>query len=201
MGALLFAVSLLLGCGSGEPKPTVDDPETTVTQFSVNHTMVYSGNGYKRYRMFAPEIKRYELAKEPFTLYPKGIKVETFKDSTSNTIESDIVADWAHYNETKKLWEARGNVVANNYSGDRKLLTQQLFWDEKSGKIFTEKHARIIDKKDVFDGVGFETDQSFEKWKFNRTYMRMNIEERDSTKTDSTNVVENKVVDSSKIVR
>lgn len=198
IGTLLFAVSLLLSCGNKEPKPTVVNPETTVTQHSINHTMVYSGNGYKRYRMFAKEIERFELAKEPFTRYPKGIKVETFKDSTANEIDSDIVADWAHYNETKKLWEARGNVVANNYAGKRRLETEQLFWDEESGKIYTDKDARVFDGKDRFDGKGFETDQDFDSWRFNRSYGRMNIEQADSTKKiDSTSVA---TVDSTTIV-
>lgn len=186
IGMLLCAASLLFSCGDDQVKPTIDDPETTITQHSINHTMVYSGNGYKRYRMFAKEIQRYELATEPFTLYPSGIKVETFKDSTANVVDSDLIADWAHYNEAKQLWEARGNVVANNYSGSRRLETQQLFWDEKTGKIYTDKDATIFDGKDRFDGKGFETDQSFDSWRFNRSYGRMIIEQNDSTKVDST---------------
>lgn len=173
---LLFYLILVTSCASSEPKPTVTDPENTPTQISENHTMVYSGNGKKRYRMYAPQIKRFELAKEPYTLYPKGIKVELFSDSLTNTIESDLVADYAHYNEKQGLWEAKGNVVGNNYSGNRKLQTDQLFWNEATGKIYTDKRAVVHDGESIYVGTGFETDQNFDAWRFNHAAGKIAIQ-------------------------
>lgn len=186
MGTLYITVSLLLACGNDQVKPTIDDNETTVTQYSYNHTMVYSGNGNKSYRMYALEIKRFELASEPYTLYPKGIRVETF-DSTGTTIDSRLTANWAKYNEKMELWEAKGDVVAINFSGNRKLETQQLFWDEKTGKIYTSQNARVYDNDDIFNGVGFETDQDFDSWQFNQSYGRMTVEQNDSTANKTQN--------------
>ena len=184
---VLFCLTLvaLTACGPQQIKPSVTNPETTATQKSYNHTMVYSGNGYKRYRMSAPEILRYELAAEPTTVYPQGVKVETFEDSTLNGVSSDLRADYAIYNEKKKLWTAKGNVVANNYKGRKHMETELLYWDEATGKIYNDCRTVVWDNESTYAGIGFETDQGFDTWSFNRAGGRMSVEQQDSTAVDS----------------
>lgn len=179
---------LLVGCGDKPVASEVNDPEHTPTLTSYDHTMVYSGSGKKKYRVTTPLIKRYELAKEPYVEYPEGIRVETFADSTL-AIESVLTANFAHYNEVTRIWEARGNVEAHNFSGNRELYTSQLFWDEAKELIYTPQRAKVVDNGSPHIGVGFEADQSFESWQFNRTRGQLEIEQQDSTaRADSTAV-------------
>ncbi|MEG2319281.1 MAG: LPS export ABC transporter periplasmic protein LptC [Mucinivorans sp.] len=178
MRYLLLCLFFLSSCGN-KVVPSELDPETTPTLTSYDHTMVYSGSGRKRYKVVAALIKRYEMAKEPFFEYPEGIHVETFGDSLA--IESDLRADWAHYNEKTKIWEARGNVVAHNYDGNRELYTDQLFWDEGKGLIYTPKRAKVIDGGSMHVGTGFEADQSFESWQFNRTSGQIEVQQQPDT--------------------
>lgn len=122
----------LSSCGGKEPEPTVEDPETTPTQVSHNHRIINSVDGHRQYRMETPLLERYELAEEPFMEFRRGIKVETFDSALR--VESDLVADYARLNEVTDLWEARGNVVAHNYKGEkggRTLYTERLYWDQK----------------------------------------------------------------------
>lgn len=176
----------LYSCGSKEPEATVKDPETTPTQVSHNHRIINSQNGSRQYRMETPLLERYELAKQPFMEFPEGIKVETFADSTM-IIESDLVADYARLNETTQVWEARGNVVAHNYTGangGRTLFTEHLFWDQTKKKIYSDTTAKVIDGGSVHIGRNFEADENFETWSFHNTTGKIEFDptvQRDST--------------------
>lgn len=165
-------LTILSSCGDGDAEPRIKDPNKVPTQVSYDLVSTESKNGTLTYRMTTPLMERYELADEPFTEFTKGIKVETYNDSTQ-IVESALIADYAHYDETKKLWEARGNVVANNYVGDRVLYTEQLFWDEGADKIYSDKLVRVRDGKSKHNGVGFESDGDFNVYTFHRTKGQM----------------------------
>ncbi len=182
--AQLLAVPLLvLGCGDKIADSAISDPENTPTLILNNHVMVHSGNGVKRFKMSSDVMKRYELAKEPRTVYPKGVFVQTFVDSTVSIIQSDIKADSVIYFENEKLWEAHGNVVANNYEGSRRLETELLYYNEESGRIYTDKMALVIDGDDRFRGKGFDADQGFNQWSFYNAVGRMIMPEDTTTQT------------------
>lgn len=166
---LMFISQVMLSsCSSEEAEPRIKDPNKIPTQVSYDLVSTESKNGKLTYRMTTPLMERYELADEPFTEFTKGIKVVTYNDSTK-VVESDLRADYAHYDENKKLWEARGNVIANNYKGDRVLYTEQLFWNESDDKIYSDKLVRIRDGKSKHTGIGFESDGSFNVYTFKST--------------------------------
>ncbi len=178
LAATLAAGTLFLSsCGKKEPKPTIEDPETTPTQVSHNHRIINSVDGYRQYRMETPLLERYELATEPFMEFREGIKIETF-DSLLR-VESDLVADYARLNEVTDLWEARGNVVAHNYTGERggrTLYTERLYWDQKKKKIYSDTTAKVIDGGSVHVGSNFEADESFETWSFHNTSGKIEVD-------------------------
>lgn len=186
LAATIAAGTLFLSsCGKKEPEPTVKDPETTPTQVSHNHRIINSVDGQRQYRMETPLLERYELAAEPFMEFREGIKIETF-DSLLQ-VESDLVADYARLNEVTDLWEARGNVVAHNYTGEkggRTLFTERLYWDQKKKKIYSDTIARVIDGGSVHVGSNFEADESFETWSFHNTTGKIEVDA--STLRDTT---------------
>lgn len=179
----------MFACGSKEPKATISDPETQPTQVSYDHKIISSKNGKRSYRFETPLLKRYELAKEPFMEFPNGIKLETFSDSSS-VVESDLVADYAHFNERTQIWEARGNVVARNINESRWLYTELLYWDQSKKEIYTPEKAKVIDGQSVHYGHGFRADDSFEEWSFNKTrgQIEFDADTTSSQEIDSTRV-------------
>lgn len=192
---LLTASTLFLSaCSNPEPEPTIKDPETTPTQISYQHRSINSVDGKRQYRMETPLLERYELAEEPFTEFRKGIKIETY--DTSLRVQSDLVADYARLNEVTEVWEARGNVVAHNYTGEkggRTLFTERLFWDQKAKKIYSDTTARVIDGGSVHVGRNFEADENFETWSFHNTSGRIEVDAstlRDSTTTKQHNLTD-----------
>ncbi len=182
--ALLVLVMMITGCGEQEAEPRVSDPNTTPTQVSINLISQESKDGTRTYKMVTPLMEYYELADEPFTEFTQGIQIETFNDSTA-VIESDLIADYARSDEQKELWVARGNVVANNFSGNRTLYTEELWWDQKAKKIYSDVAVRVREGNSNHVGVGFEADEEFVRWSFKRPRGQMEVK-RDTTKKATT---------------
>ena len=100
-----------------------------------------------------------------------------------------LTANYAIYYQNRELWEAKGNVVVKKSDG-KTLYTQQLFWNARTGKIYSNVDSKIVQNngRDVFIGEGFESDEEFKDWRFRRMKGRMEVEMKqraDSTAADS----------------
>ena len=169
VASLLGGAILLFSC-SGQKATKGVNLETMITQQSDTLTMVFTKNGRKEYRFWTPLMERYEFARDPYMEFRRGINIITF-DSLGND-NSKLRADYAIFYEKRELWEARGNVVGTSSDG-RQLYTNQLFWDEKTDKIYSNVDCKIVDGSDVFVGEGFESDSEFKDWVFRESEGRM----------------------------
>ncbi len=169
----LGSAALLFSCKEDKEAEKLD-PETLVTMHSENLTMIYSVNGRLSYRFETPLLERYELAAEPYMEFTKGVKVETYNDSTRR-VESELIADYAKYIEPLELWEARGNVVAKNDKG-QVLETEQLFWNQKTDRIYSNVDSKITQGSDVIRGIGFESNSKFDDFVFRRPKGQVTVE-------------------------
>ena len=129
---------------------------------SIQHIeSIYSDSARIEIRIRAPEVKRYGNAIEPFMEFTKGIEVLFYDEQ--GEINSQLTANFAVYNETEKLWEARDSVVAINVNGEV-LNTDLLFWDEEKGLIYSDKFVKITTDDEVLFGEGLEANQDFSDW-------------------------------------
>lgn len=165
--ALLLAGSAfcIYSC-TGRAEAVEDDLEGLMTQKAENLKIIESENGKLSYRVQTPLMETYEYDREPFREFRKGIMVQTFSDTT-NTVETTLVGDYAIYYINRKLWEVKGNVVSTNANG-QKLETQQLFWNQLTGRIYSNVDSKLTQGNDVIIGVGFESDEQFVEWEFRR---------------------------------
>lgn len=163
-GAFLIAGSavFLLSCKQ-EKKMRAVNPETLVTMRSEDLSVTVSKNGLKSYHFTTPLMQQYGLAAEPYTKYPQGVFVETFQDSTE-VVESTLRANEAINYEKRDLWLANGDVVASG-SGNT-LYTEQLFWDAKTDRVYSNVRVKVVDKDGEHYGEGFESDKGLKSWMF-----------------------------------
>lgn len=184
--ALLLTGSaiLLYSCAATDGGDDYD--ETTKTQQSDSLTIIQSREGNRQFVFVTPLMERYELAKEPYMEFRKGIDMTTYDDSTKLEA-SNIVADYAIFFENRELWEAKGNVVARNSNGQT-LYTQQLFWNQKTHRVYSNVDSKVIQGDDTFIGEGFESDDEFKKWSFRKFTGKLAVETQpaDSTATPAT---------------
>lgn len=165
MVALLILGSAisLLSCKS-TPKAQAYNPETMITMEGDTVTMSRRENGRLKFVMRTPLMESYGMAREPYDEYRKGIYVETYKDSVE-VIQSTLRADYAIYNQKLQIWRVQGNVVGTG-ENNRTLYTEQLFWNEKTGRIYSNVTSTVIEGEDIFVGDRFESDEKFENWVF-----------------------------------
>ncbi len=174
---------MLMSCKkTAAPQPI--DEQTLMTMMSDTLTVEQSQNGVVKMRFSTPLMERYQLAKEPYMEFRRGVHVTTYDDSTMNAA-STLVADYAIFFEKRELWEAKGNVVVTNSDGQT-LYTQQLFWNQKTHRVYSNVDSRITQGNDVFIGEGFESDDRFDKWSFRKFTGKLTVDTQPTQPADTT---------------
>ena len=178
--------AILLTAGGGEQTTEEQVDETIMTEHSIDLTMITTENGAKAYRFQTPLMEGYKLAKDPYMEFREGIDIVTYKGEGDTTeVESHLTANYAIYYEERKLWEVKGNVVAKN-SENQTLYTQQLFWDQKSKRIYSNVDCKVLMGEDYWFGEGFESDEEMNDWHFRRYRGRMWVDADPNRPEDST---------------
>ena len=182
---------MLYACDKPVPVETGSD-EALMTEYSEHLTVIMTRNGRRSYIFKAPLVEGYTLAKEPYREFRKGVEITTYQDDSLTTVDAVLTANYAIYYENRELWEAKGDVVVVKSDG-KTLYTQQLFWNARTGKIYSNVDSKIVQNngRDVFIGEGFESDEEFKDWRFRRMKGRMEVEMKqraDSTSADSSAV-------------
>ena len=114
-----------------------------------------------RFKMQTPELIMHSNEKDPYTEFPKGIKIEKY-DAKMNIVSS-ITAQYAKSFTSDERLEAKNNVVAVNLQGDT-LKTEYLVYDTRKQKIYSDQFVKIIRKDQIITGVGFESNQDFSSY-------------------------------------
>ncbi len=183
---------LLFSCADKDAGRASASEETMMTEYSEDLSVVMSQNGRRSYHFVTPLLEGYSLAREPYREFRKGVKITTYQNDSLTTVDAVLTANYAIYYENRELWEAKGNVVVEKSDG-KTLYTQQLFWNARTKKIYSNVDSKIVQNngRDVFIGEGFESDEEFKDWRFRRMKGRMEVEMKqsaDSAATDSTSV-------------
>ncbi len=148
----------------------VDLPD--VSGFNIE--ISYTDSGLLKGKIIAPEANDFNRKEDPYTEFPKGIKV-IFYDLAGNP-ESYIQANYAILYKKKQLWEGRSQVLAENQRTGEKLETEEIFWDQKEKRIYSDKFSTITNQDGVFYGeYGFEAREDLSKWWMKGYKGRINV--------------------------
>lgn len=123
--------------------------------------MIYSDSAIIRFKLKTKRLIEYDQEKDPFTEFPEGI--ELVKYDINMQVVSKITADYARNYENEKKWVAKNNVTAVNQQGDT-LKTEELTWEEETGRLYSDKYVKIIGKDEIITGTGFESNQDMTDW-------------------------------------
>ncbi len=119
--------------------------------------LVYTDSGKVKVILVSPKMIDYGSLENPYTEFPKGIRVTIYDD---NENKSYVDADYAVSYKKTALIDLQGNVKITTY--DNKVLeTSQLYYDQKNEWFFTEKQFKYSDGQGGFlqgPGVDFSKD-------------------------------------------
>ncbi len=176
---------MLLSCSDDIPKirritSLGDLPTVAIDGYKTN----YTENGLIKGKLKAKRLERYEDDVEPNIKFPEGISIVFFDET--GALESSMTAKYAIYYTKKETWEAIGNVVYSNISGDV-LRTEHLYGDKKQQKIYTDKFVKITSANgNVVNGAnGFESNTEFTIYKFFNVRGKIAVQEEFGSETDT----------------
>lgn len=131
---------------------------------SYDFVMLYSDSARVKARLEAPKRDNYE-GDNPYVEMPLGMKV-VFYDSIKRP-ETTLTAKYGIRKENDGVMEARNNVVVTNAKGET-LNTEQLMWDERSEKLYSDVFVKITTPDQIIFGEGFESNQNFTQYRINK---------------------------------
>jgi LPS export ABC transporter protein LptC len=91
-----------------------------------------------------------------------GLKMEFFDDSLKSS--STLTAKYGKYFEQNGNVLVRDSVVIFNNKKEQ-LNTEELVWNEKIQKFYTEKFIKITTPTQIIYGDGLESNQNFSEYK------------------------------------
>jgi len=173
-------VSFLLSCENDIEKINTLISSTSYPDVSGQKIeIIYSDSGKVQMILTADEIKKFSRTETPYIEFPKGIDVVFYNDTFG--IAAQLTAGYAIYYDKMKIWEARNNVTAKNFEKGEQLNSEELFWDENKGIIYSNIFTRIENKDGTFYGEnGFEADQKLTRWKLKGSRGTVRFKESES---------------------
>jgi LPS export ABC transporter protein LptC len=160
----VICLVLLIGCGPKEENLakaialSVDLPIEVGSNVSIS----YTDSGFLKAKLFASLLERYATENKSQTIMRDGITAYFY--SNEGKINSYIKSKYAIRDERDRTITARKDVNVINNKGDT-LRTEELIWDEKTDRIYSDKLVRITSPDRIIIGTGFESNTSFTKFK------------------------------------
>jgi len=121
-------------------------------------TFIYSEKGKTKAKLYTRDFVGNEQAKPPYIDFLNGVKMDMYDDRLQ--VESTVTARTARYYTQAQNVIARDSVVVKNRKGD-KLQTEELIWNQKLERFYTDKFVRITSGDQVSWGEGLEATQDF----------------------------------------
>ena len=159
---------LIFSCADKDAGRASASEETMTSQIWQGPSVVMSQNGRRSYHFVTPLLEGYSLAREPYREFRKGVKITTYQNDSLTTVDAVLTANYAIYYENREL--GRPRATSSLKSDGKTLYTQQLFWNARTKKIYSNVDSKIVQNngRDVFIGEGFESDEEFKDWRFRR---------------------------------
>lgn len=122
------------------------------TMKTVNISTLISDSGITQYKIVSPLWEVFDEVDTPYWRFPKGLYLQKF-DRQFHVIAS-VAADSARYLKFERLWRLDGNVELRRMPGTL-FQTQQLFWDERAHRLYSDSFIHVETPTHVIEGHGF----------------------------------------------
>ncbi len=167
-----------MACDPGAAPFIPPQPENAPIEESHRLKALYYQGAYLKAFIRAPRYRRYGPTDEhdAYVEFPEGILI-LFYDSVSGAVEAQVRARYARRWLSRRRSELRHEVLVVNPKGDS-LLTEQLFWDENTQRLYSSRPVRVITASETILAEGFESDVALDSIVFHR--IRGYVRVRDS---------------------
>ncbi len=159
--AVFVAAICLLSCSDDKDYVPSMERSKRPSLHALDVQTLVSDSGVVRYRVNTKEWFVYDKAEEPYWDFPVGLHLERFDPQMK--VDAEIRSKYAIYKTEPKLWDLRDSVKAVNLEGEQ-FECDQLFWDEKAERVYSNGRIKITQKDRVIYGKGFDSNQTLTKY-------------------------------------
>lgn len=158
---VIFFTAMLFSCENRmETIRELTSTDTIPAEIAKDVKIIFSDSA--RIQMVLTSPLLYKVSgDDPYVEFPEGLYVETYNDN--NEVVTELSAEYGKRFERKKLMEIEKNVVVINHNSGKKLLTEHLFWDERTRKIYNSVFVTIVEADKTINGDSLRADQNFEQ--------------------------------------
>ncbi len=150
---------MLAGCGSGMEQVDIDVSDVPPSQTILDGHILRSEKGELQLEMTAPVILKYNKPEDK-SIYPEGVKI-TFFDEDKKP-KAFFTAKRAETYDFDNLLKASDSVVIIDYRSHDTTYLEDIVWDSRAKRIYSEHPLRSVNGKKVTYGDSFESDDHFE---------------------------------------
>ena len=121
-----------------------------------NVNMLYSDSARVKIHMTAPrqlEMDNYDR------LFPDGVAIEFFDNAGTKT--TIITGKHGRMKYETQVYTVYDSVVVRNLAKNEIMNTEELNWQQREQKVFTEKHVTIRTPDELLEGEGLDAKQDF----------------------------------------
>jgi LPS export ABC transporter protein LptC len=163
---------------SCQKEPALTNFDEVILDTSVekarNVEILYSDSAKVRVRITGPTMLNHYNRRDPRQEFPDGVVIDFFDPEQQPT--SRLTARFGVRYQVKGLVVVRDSVVWESVE-QNKLETEELFWDERQQKIFTNKFVIVSRPDEIIYGHGFEANQDFSYSKINAIEGKIKVDE------------------------
>ena len=177
---LLCLAGLVHSCKNDlDQVAAIEVPEAAPDRVTRNAEYFYTDSGRVRNRLRAGRIAEWAVKPE-HTEISEGLEL-LFFDAQGHE-GSTLTARRGTIMPTEKRMEVFENVVFINQRGER-LETEQLTWDQDSGRVHTDKPVRVERNGDIIHGQGLDAAEDFSRYTIRKITGIINLD-ADSTRAE-----------------
>lgn len=176
---------LLSAC---KPEPERDLPDLLLKNPSLelldSVEILYSDSASVQVRITGPQMYNHTNTENPQQEFPAGIQVEFL--GRSGEILSTLTAKYALRREQAANIIVRDSVVWKS-NRQETLTTDELTWDERRQRIFTDRFVILTRPDEILYGRGFEADQDFSNISMKAVEGRVKVNNEDTPSPQNSN--------------
>ena len=161
----LIGVGMFVSCKNDLDKvAAVEVGDTAPDRITTEAEYLFTDSGYVRNRLRAGRIAQWTVEPKR-TEMSEGVELVFF--DTTGAQRSVLTARRGRILPAEDSMEVFEEVVFVNDKGER-LETEQLTWDQDSGRVHTEKAVRIQRGPDIIHGKGLDAAEDFSHYVIHR---------------------------------
>ena len=162
------------------PESVVLEQFDEALEITILPDLEYSDSAVLKMRLKGPSLHYYRDNSDPRQEFPDGIHVEFYNGD--GQLSGVLEGKYGIRFERSKSAIVRDSVVYKSVDG-QVLETSELFWDEKTERIHTNKFFVLTGPGEIQMGQGFDANQDFTDIKFYSTNGEKEYEEKDEPAT------------------